>query len=107
MLNGISDSIKRKNAEFIRDVEYIKEMAYEDALDDRLNCCTDDTPNLSMSSISNDVRFIDNLEETPEESEAEVQRIMNSDRNLTFNDMIGLTKPTDVEEDGMEGDMFF
>lgn len=107
MLNGISDSIKRKNAEFIRDVEYIKEMAYEDALDDRLNCCTDDTPNLSMSSISNDVRFIDNLEETPEESEAEVQRIMNTDRNLTFNDMIGLTKPTDVEEDGMEGDMFF
>lgn len=107
MLNGISDSIKRKNAEFIRDVEYIKEMAYEDTLDDRLNCCTDDTPNLSMSSISNDVRFIDNLEETPEESEAEVQRIMNSDRNLTFNDMIGLTKPTDVEEDGMEGDMFF
>lgn len=107
MLNGISDSIKRKNAEFIRDVEYIKEMAYEDALDDRLNCCTDDTPNLSMSSISNDVRFIDNLEETPEESEAEVQRIMNTDRNLTFNDVIGLTKPTDVEEDGMEGDMFF
>ena len=107
MLNGISDSIKRKNAEFIRDVEYIKEMAYEDALDDRLNCCTDDTPNLSMSSISNDVKFIDNLEETPEESEAEVQRIINTDRNLTFNDMIGLTKPTDVEEDGMEGDMFF
>lgn len=107
MLNGISDSIKRKNAEFIRDVEYIKEMAYEDALDDRLSCCTDDTPNLSMSSISDDVKFIDNLEETPEESEAEVQRIMNTDRNLTFNDMIGLTKPTDVEEDGMEGDMFF
>lgn len=107
MLNGISDSIKRKNAEFIRDVEYIKEMAYEDALDDRLNCCTDDTPDLSMSTISDDVKFIDSLEETPEESEAEVQRIMNSDRNLTFNDMIGLTKPTEVEEDGMEGDMFF
>lgn len=107
MLNGISDSIKRKNAEFIRDVEYIKEMAYEDALDDRLNCCTDDTPNLSMSTISDDVKFIDNLEETPEESEIEVQRIMNSDRNLTFNDMIGLTKPTEVEEDRMEGDMFF
>ena len=107
MLSGISDSIKRKNAEFIRDVEYIKEMAYEDALDDRLNCCTDDTPNLFMSSISDDVKFIDGLEETPEESEAEVQRIMNTDRNLTFNDMIGLTKPTDVEEDGMEGDMFF
>ena len=36
MLTKLSDSIKRKNAEFIRDVEYIKETAYEDMLDERM-----------------------------------------------------------------------
>ena len=36
MLTKLSDSIKRKKADIIRDVEYIKETAKQDMLDERM-----------------------------------------------------------------------
>ena len=97
MLTKLSDSIKRKNAEFIRDVEYIKETAYEDMLDERMESFMEDVSELSMGEIRNDLESLNELTDEPEQDEAEVQRIMNADRDLSFNDMIGVTPDSDVK----------
>ena len=97
MLTKLSDSIKRKNAEFIRDVEYIKETAYEDMLDERMESFMEDVSELSMGEIRNDLDSLNELTDEPEQDEAEVQRIMNADRDLSFNDMIGVTPDSDVK----------
>jgi hypothetical protein len=93
MLTKLSDSIKRKNAEFIRDVEYIKETAYEDMLDERMESFMEDVSELSMGEIRDDLDSLNELTDDPEQDEIEVQRIMNADRDMTFNDMIGITSP--------------
>lgn len=97
MLTKLSDSIKRKNAEFIRDVEYIKETAYEDMLDERMESFMEDVSELSMGEIRNDLDSLNELTDEPEQDEAEVQRIMNSDRDLSFNDMIGVTPDSEIK----------
>lgn len=97
MLTKLSDSIKRKNAEFIRDVEYIKETAYEDMLDERMESFMEDVSELSMGEIRND---LDSLNELTDE--AEVQRIMTADRDLSFNDMIGVTLDSEIKIEGSE-----
>lgn len=102
MLTKLSDSIKRKNAEFIRDVEYIKELAYEDMLDERMESFMEDVSELSMGEIRNDLDSLNELTDEPEQDEAEVQRIMNADRDLSFNDMIGVTPDSDVKIEGSE-----
>ena len=97
MLKKLSDSIKRKNAEFIRDVEYIKETAYEDMLDERMESFMEDVSELSMEEIRNDLDSLNELTDEPEQDEAEVQRIMNADRDLSFNDMIGVTPDSEIK----------
>lgn len=97
MLTKLSDSIKRKNAEFIRDVEYIKETAYEDMLDERMESFMEDVSELSMGEIRADLDSLNELTDDPEQDEIEVQRIMNADCDMTFNDMIGITSPSDVD----------
>lgn len=102
MLRKLSDSIKRKNAEFIRDVEYIKETAYEDMLDERMESFMEDVSELSMGEIRNDLDSLNELTDEPEQDEAEVQRIMNADRDLSFNDMIGVTPDSEIQIEGSE-----
>ena len=102
MLTKLSDSIKRKNAEFIRDVEYIKETAYEDMLDERMESFMEDVSELSMGEIRNDLDSLNELTDEPEQDEAEVQRIMNADRDLSFNDMIGVTSDSEIKIEGSE-----
>lgn len=97
MLTKLSDSIKRKNAEFIRDVEYIKETAYEDMLDERMESFMEDVSELSMGEIRNDLDSLNELTDEPEQDEAEVQRIMNADHDLSFNDMIGVTPDSEIK----------
>ena len=107
MLTKLSDSIKRKNAEFIRDVEYIKELAYEDMLDERMESFMEDVSELSMGEIRNDLDSLNEITDDPEQDETEVQRIMSADRDMTFNDMIGVTPDSDTEveesEDSFDG----
>lgn len=103
MITNLSDSIKRKNAEFIRDVEYIKETAYEDMLDERVQSFMEDESDLSMGDIRSDLDELDNLNDDPEQDEMEVQRIMAADKDITFNDMIGVTDSLDSDES--EGDV--
>lgn len=102
MLTKLSDSIKRKNAEFIRDVEYIKETAYEDMLDERMESFMEDVSELSMGEIRNDLDSLNELTDEPEQDEAEVQRIMSADRDLSFNDMIGVTADSEIKIEGSE-----
>lgn len=101
MLTNISESIRRKNAEFIRDVEYIKEMAYEDMLDDRLESVMENEYDFSYESLKSDLIAIESISDD-EDDELEIQRIMESTTDLTFNDMIGITES--VKDDIESGD---
>ena len=81
--------IQRKRAEFARDVEYIREMAADDVVDDitaraeglylKESVVDDDEIKAIMGKITD----VDDF------SEAEVQRIMEATEDLSFDEMVG------------------
>ena len=92
MLTGTLNKIREERAQRIRDVEYIREMAQEDAIDDRLldlelrtvaesgNIYSESAE--TAAQISTDTQFI----------QEEVQRILDADHNLSFDEMLGITE---------------
>ena len=92
MLTGTLNKIREEKAARIRDVEYIREMAQEDAIDDRLfdleMRTASETDNIyaesaaTIKQISTDTNFV----------QEEVQRILDADHNLSFDEMLGIAE---------------
>ena len=93
MLVGVVNAQRRRNAEFARDVEYIREMAFEDEISDRL---TDVENEMFAAESVEDYREAAHLftdEELNDDSvfkEAEIDRILNATSDLSFDEMIGI-----------------
>ena len=90
MLIGTLNKIREEKAARIRDIEYIREMAEEDSIDDRLfelelknvkacgNIYAESA--LTVAQIPTDTDF----------RKEEINRILNSDRRLSFDEMLGI-----------------
>lgn len=93
MLEGSLNTVARENAKYARDLEYIKESIFEDELDERIE------------AIEKAEGIIDTAEELLEAKEyakrlpgeedealmeAEIERILNADHDLTFEEMAGI-----------------
>lgn len=90
MLTGTLNKIREEKASKIRDVEYIREMVQEDAIDDRLF-------DLEMKNVKESGNIYTESAETVAQiptddsfRQEEVDRILNSDHNLSFDEMIGV-----------------
>ena len=91
MLTGTLNKIRKERAALIRDIEYIREMAYEDAIDDRLF-------DLELMNIKESGNIYAEAAETIKQiptddsfCEEEIERILNSDHNLSFDEMLGIS----------------
>ena len=90
MLTGTLNKIRAERAERIRDVEYIREISNDDAIDDRLF-------ELDMMTVKEYGNIFSEAAETLEQipveesfKDDEINRILNAERNLTFDEMIGI-----------------
>lgn len=90
MLTGTLNKIRAERAARIRDVEYIREMAADDAADDRLLDLelrsVKDTGNLFAESVET----INQISAEDDFSQDEINRILNADHDLTFDEMLGI-----------------
>lgn len=99
ILNSI-DKLRRKRAEFARNVEYTKEAAFGE-MDDELfdlaesHYLTDDMDAMDFNEF---VKFDDALTEEDEDADVEINRILEATEDLSFDEMIGVD---DIE--GSEG----
>jgi hypothetical protein len=96
MLTTTIDSINYNRARFAREVEYAKESVNEDILDERTEAAESlfikETPEELMEAVE----FGKSLtsEETVAES-TEIDRILNADHDLTFEEMCNLEEVAD------------
>lgn len=93
MLSNTIDDIKRENAEFLRDVEYVKETALDDELDARMDVAERAFNNTeTYDELSEAADAIDNLSDyiDPAVEEAEIDRILNCNDEITFEEMAGI-----------------
>ena len=91
MLTGTLNKIREERATLIRDIEYIREMASEDAIDDRFF-------DLEMMNLKESGNIYAEAAETVKQiptddsfQKEEIDRILNSDHNLSFDEMLGIT----------------
>ena len=90
MLTGTLNSIREENAKLARDVEYIREMAEEDEMEDRLldlemqYVKRTENPYMESAESVNQISPEDNF------SKQEVERILSSDHDLTVDEMLGI-----------------
>ena len=95
MLTGTLNKIREERAALIRDVEYIREMAAEDAIDDRLF----DLELLNLNESGNIyAEAAETVEQIPTDDsfrQEEINRILNADHNLSFDEMLGIEDDED------------
>ena len=92
MLVSPIEDIRRANAEFARDVEYLKETALDDQLDDRIAIAESQFEAETIEELEEALELVKRLpdEEDVVEEKAEVDRILSADKNLTFDEMVGI-----------------
>ena len=89
----------RSRAEFARNIEYVRSMLEDTALEDRMNMIDD------LSGSFNEAEELDVLErideripcDGDEDKEAEVKAIINSDKDLTIDEIMNIQSMTDKE----------
>jgi hypothetical protein len=93
MLTTTLDTIRRENAAFARETEYIKEIAKDDILD----ACMEKAEDLvlgheTIAELEEAAQLVDKLsvEDTDVTEAEEIERILNADGDITFEEMIGL-----------------
>lgn len=94
MLKSSIDSLNESRAKFARNVEYLKETAIDDIVDERTEAAESTLVGETMEELNEalemvNIMIVDSDDELALESE-EIQRILDAEDNISFNEMIGL-----------------
>lgn len=92
MLTSIVNGLKEDRAKFAREVEYIKETAKDDIIDNRLDIaesmyCRETVEELQEAADM--VKRLDTSDDAMMES-VEISRLLNADSDVTFDQMIDI-----------------
>lgn len=90
MLTGTLNKIREEKASRLRDVEYIREMAQEDAIDDRLFDLDLKMVNESGNIYAESAETVEQIPTDDSFRTEEINRILNADHNLSFDEMLGI-----------------
>ena len=92
MLTNTIDSIREEKAKFARDIEYLKETAMDDIIDSRVEAAESQYVRETIEELEEAVSMVDRLPADTDmvTESAEVNRILNAETDLTFNEMIGI-----------------
>ena len=92
MLTGVLNNIRRERAKKARELEYIKEAAATMVEDDRLLQIDDRMVNADENEYEDLAEVIDQIELSEEEEDEEIDRILDADHDLSFEEMCGISK---------------
>ena len=92
MLTSSLDAIREEKAKFARDVEYLKETALDDIVDQRVEVAESQYVRETIEELEEAVAMVNRLPEDVDvvEESAEVERILNAETDITFNEMVGI-----------------
>lgn len=90
MLTGTLNKIREEKAARRYDVEYIREMNRDDAADDRFFDIELGMVKESGNMFKESAETIDQIPTDDSFRKEEINRILNADHNLTFDEIIGI-----------------
>ena len=92
MLTNPIESIRIENAKFARNIEYIKETALDDQIDERVEAAESEYTPESIEELEEAAAMVNKLpsDVDPIEESAEIDRILNAEENITFEEMVNI-----------------
>ena len=91
MLISPIENIKRQRAETAREIEYLKESVLDSEIDDRLTVAEEQYVRESVDEYLEAKEELSLISESEDNAKnIEVERILNADHDLTFEEMIGI-----------------
>ena len=91
MLVSPLENMKRERAIYAREVEYLKESVLDDEMDHRLTVAEEQYVRESVEELEEAKVELDKMLESEDNAaNKEIQRILDADHDLTFDEMIGL-----------------
>ena len=97
MLTGTLNKIREERAARIRDVEYIREMAAEDAIDDRMFDLEMRMVKETGNIYAEAAKTADQISTDEGFRQEEIDRILNAESNISFDEMLGVEFEEDEE----------
>jgi hypothetical protein len=93
-LTGTLNNLRMKRAQTLADIEYLRQMSIEDRMDDRFDAIEAKafTESVDNEILENASDIIDQISTDESFRMEEVERILNSDTDMTFDEMIGVTE---------------
>ena len=92
MITDILSSIQRDRANYVRNLAYLKEMAMDDEIADRMDKVEHKFERDTADDYESAMDVIREMaDDYPDEDEAEIRRLMEATEDLTFEEMIGLS----------------
>lgn len=92
MVANIYESIREERAKFARDTEYLKEAVIEDVIDERLEVAESMYVKESEEELQEAADLVKSISAEPDtvQESAEIERILNAEKNITFDEMAGI-----------------
>lgn len=92
MLTGLLNSIRHDRATFIHEVAHIREIASEDDIADRVGVAESQYVKEDIDDLREAKQLYQEMTIDDSRDEKEIQKILESTTDLTFDQMIGITE---------------
>ena len=92
MLENTLDAIRFEKAKLARETEYLKETSLDDMIDERIEVAESLTSYESTQELLEAADMVNQLSGEPDliSESIEIERILNAEEDLTFNEMAGI-----------------
>lgn len=92
MITKTFDDIRKERAKFARNVEYIRETANDDVIDERVEKAHSQYVRETIQELEEAAGMVNRLETDDEAmvESVEIQRLLDAEENISFNEMVGI-----------------
>ena len=90
MLDNAINSIRKERAALAREIEYMRESMEDDKLDEIMESVEGSDSKAELIEAAAYVNSVDVTEEETAIESVEIDRILNADHDISFDEMIGL-----------------
>jgi hypothetical protein len=92
MLNGVINDIIRERASFLHEVEFIREMANEDIIADRVEKAESLFVKETAEDLMEAKQMVLDMPADETQDEREISKMCESTKDMSFDEMIGITE---------------
>jgi hypothetical protein len=90
MIENAVDKIRRERATFLHEIAFLREMANEDVIADRVDVAESQYVKESLNDLKDALAIVKEMPDDDNDDQREINTILEATEDLTFDEMLGL-----------------